>query len=177
MVGRAGQSSAVAPGGRTQVPLVQADARRCCQPTRSDSPRRPGVFHFLPCHHSQRGPISYQLVTMEYQCESNGWRTFWENFWLPVIALTAIVASLVLTFFSNLSDQPWIDLFIATMALLVSGAVLILYAKLPAYLSGRFFTFGLKSVPKRLAGFYRWGWCVFLSGVTLSLLLSLSHPH
>ncbi len=56
------------------------------------------------------------------------------------------------------------------------GGFLIAYAKLPVYRSGRFFTFGLNSVPEHLRGFYRWGWRVFLFGVVLSLCLLLSKP-
>jgi hypothetical protein len=114
---------------------------------------------------------------MEYRRTSNGWRTFLEHCGFTSVALVAIAATMILTFFSNLSGQPWIDVFIASMVLLIAGAGLILYAKIPAYRSGRFFTFGLKSVPKRLARCYRWGWYVFLSGMILSFCLSLSYPH
>jgi hypothetical protein len=89
-------------------------------------------------------------------------------------AVLAVVFSQVLMFFFNLRGQPWIYFFVASMVLLISGATLIVYAKIPVYRSGRFFTFGVKSVPERLTGHYRWGWRVFLFGVVLSLCLLLS---
>ena len=111
---------------------------------------------------------------MEYQKQSNGWRTFHENWWMASMAVVALGTSLILTFFHNLNGQPWIYFFTGSSALLFSGAALIVYAKLPVYRSGRFFTFGIKSVPAGLTGYYRWGWRVFLSGVALSLCLLLS---
>jgi hypothetical protein len=44
------------------------------------------------------------------------------------------------------------------------GGGLIGCAKFPVYRSGRFFTFGAKSIPEHLAGYYSWGWRVFLFG-------------
>jgi hypothetical protein len=113
---------------------------------------------------------------MEYQSQRNGLRTFLEHwgFFFPV--LVAVVFSQTLMFFLNLTGKPWIYFFAASMVLLVSGAALIVYAKIPVYRTGRFFTFGVKSVPPSLAGCYRWGWRVFLFGVALSLCLLLSKP-
>jgi hypothetical protein len=81
-----------------------------------------------------------------------------------------------LDFLSQLSGAPWIWFFTASFAFMISGGSLLFYAKLPLYRSGRFFTFGAKSVPQHLAGFYRWGWRVFLFGVVLGLCLLLSRP-
>ena len=67
-------------------------------------------------------------------------------------------------FFTELNGLPWISLFHAAFTLLILGGSLIVYAKLPVYHSGRFFTFGIKSVPAHLTGYYRWGWRVFLFG-------------
>jgi hypothetical protein len=89
-------------------------------------------------------------------------------------ALIAFLASQVLMFFMGLSGTPWIWFFAASFALMIFGGSLIGYAKFPVYRSGRFFTFGVKSVPEHLAGFYRWGWRVFLFGVVLGLCLLLS---
>ena len=111
---------------------------------------------------------------MEYRRETNGLRTFIENWWFLFIVLIAIAVSVILSFFTNLSGERWICFFVASEALLILGAGLILRAKIPVYRSGRFFTFGLKFIPKNLAGFYRWGWRVFLFGVALSLCLLLS---
>ena len=93
---------------------------------------------------------------------------------MTLTAIIAVVCSQVLMFFFNLRGQPWIYFFVASVVLLISGATLILYAKLPVYRSGRFFTFGVKSVPERLAGHYCWGCRIFLFGVVLSLCLLLS---
>jgi len=111
---------------------------------------------------------------MEYRRQNNGLQTFLEHWGFIFTVLLAVVFSQVLMFFFNLRGKPWIYFFIASMALLVSGAVLIVWAKLPVYRSGQFFTFGIKSVPKNLVGCYRWGWRVFLFGVVLSLCLLLS---
>jgi hypothetical protein len=111
---------------------------------------------------------------MDYNRNSNGMMTFMENWSLLFVGITAFLCFGILDFFQNLSGIPWIYFFVASMTLLVSGTTLILIAKMPVYRSGRFFTFGLKSIPERLAGFYRWGWRVFLFGVVLSLCLMLS---
>jgi hypothetical protein len=112
---------------------------------------------------------------MDYHRKSNGWQTFMENWGsLLILGLIAILASQVLNFFGNLNGVPWIYFFVGSSALLIVGAGLIVHAKIPAYRSGRFFTFGIKSVPENLAECYRWGWRVFLFGVVLSLCLLLS---
>lgn len=111
---------------------------------------------------------------MEYRSQNNGLLAFLEHWGFVLTVLFAVVVSQVLMFFFNLRGKPWSYFFVASMALLILGAALIVYAKLPAYRSGRFFTFGVKSVPERLAVYYRWGWRVFLFGVVLSLCLLLS---
>jgi hypothetical protein len=111
---------------------------------------------------------------MDYQKDSNGWFTFSEHWNLTFIAIVAVLASQVLAFFTDLCGTPWICFFIASFALMILGGGLIGYAKFPVYRSGRFFTFGLGSVPENLRAFYRWGWRVFLFGVVISLCLLLS---
>ena len=113
---------------------------------------------------------------MDHHRQNNGLLTLMEHWGWMVGVLTALVCSQVLTFFFNLSGQSWIVFFYASLICLFSGAALIVYAKLPAYRSGRFFTFGIKSVPENLAGYYRWGWRIFLFGTVLSLCLSMSKP-
>jgi hypothetical protein len=113
---------------------------------------------------------------METQKDSKGLQTFLEHWQFALIAVIAILASQVLTFFTNLYGTPWICFFVASFALMIFSAALIGYAKFPVYRSGRFFAFGVKSVPEHLRGFYRWGWRVFLFGVLLSLCLLLSRP-
>jgi hypothetical protein len=113
---------------------------------------------------------------MDTHRQSNGLQTFLEHWGFLLTAVVAILASQVLMFFTRLTGAPWIWFFVASFALLIVGGCLIGYAKLPVYRSGRFFTFGVKSVPERLRGFYRWGWRAFLFGVVLSLCLLLSRP-
>ena len=116
------------------------------------------------------------LATMEHRSHSNGLQTFLEHWGFLVIAVVAFLASQVLMFFTRLTGAPWIWFFVASFALMFAGGGLIGYAKFPVYRSGRFFTFGLKSVPEHLMRHYRWGWRVFLFGVVLSLCLLLSRP-
>lgn len=111
---------------------------------------------------------------MEYRKENNGWQTFFENWWFLFLGLGAFAGVEVLFFFQNLTGMPWIHFLGATTALLFSGAGLILYAKFPLYRSGRFFTFGIRSIPQGFKGAYRWGWRIFLFGAALSLCLLLS---
>jgi hypothetical protein len=111
---------------------------------------------------------------MERRSQGNGLETFLEHWGFFLTALVALAVLQILMFFLNLNGKPWIYFFVASMVLLFVGAGMILYAKIPVYRSGRFFTFGVKSVPDYLAGCYRWGWRVFLFGLVLSLCLLLS---
>ena len=113
---------------------------------------------------------------MEHRGHSNGLQTFLEHYGFLLTAILAVLCSQVLMFFFNLKGEPWIYFFVASMVLLTCGAALIVYAKMPLYRSRRFFTFGIKSVPKDLISYYRWGWRVFSFGVVLSLCLLLSRP-
>jgi hypothetical protein len=112
---------------------------------------------------------------MERRKEGNGLETFLEHWglFLP-ITIVGIVASLVLSFFGSLSGTPWICFLVASMVLQLLGAALILYAKIPVYRSGRFFSFGVKSVAEERKGIYFWGCAIFLLGVVLSLCGLLS---
>ena len=113
---------------------------------------------------------------MDCRSKNNGWQTFLEHWGFLLGAVLAGITFEVMEFFVNLSGTPWRSFLTASFVLLFSGAALIFYAKLPFYRSGRFLTFGIKSVPERLTGHYRWGWRVFLFGVVLSLCLLLSKP-
>jgi hypothetical protein len=113
---------------------------------------------------------------MDYRKRDNGLLTFVEHWNIVIVAAVAFIAFKVLDFFMRLSGAPWLWFFFAAFALMIFGGGLITYAKLPVYRSGRFFTFGLKSVPSHLQSVYRWGWRVFLFGVVLSLCLLLSKP-
>ena len=111
---------------------------------------------------------------MEHRSQSNGLQTFFEHWGFLISVLLAVACSQLLTFFENLRGERWIYFFSASAFLLIVGGSLIVYAKIPVYRRGIFFTFGVKSVPEHLVGFYRWGWRVFLFGVVLSLCLLLS---
>jgi hypothetical protein len=111
---------------------------------------------------------------MEYQRRNNGLQTFLEHWGFILSILLGVVVLQILMFFVNLNGKPWIYFFVASMVLLVLGAVLIVWAKLPVYRSGHFLTFGVHSVPKNMAGCYLWGWRVFLFGIVLPLCLLLS---
>jgi len=113
---------------------------------------------------------------MEQHRQSNGLKTFLEHWGLSLTPFLVFLVSPLLFFFMRLSGASWIWFFAASFALMISGGSLICYAKFPIYRRGRLFTFGIKSVPEHLAGYYRWGWRVFLFGVVLSLCLSFSRP-
>lgn len=113
---------------------------------------------------------------MDRQGHSNGWETFLEHWGLLITAIIAVITGKVLDFFMGLSGMPWIWFFVASFGFMVFGGALIVRAKLPVYRSGRWFSFGLKSVPAPLHGVYRWGWRMFLFGVVLALCLLLSKP-
>lgn len=113
---------------------------------------------------------------MEHQKQSNGLPAFLEHWGMLLTTLAAVICSQVVIFFLNLKGQAWIYLFGASLALLVSGAALIVHAKIPTYRRGQLFTFGTKSVPDCLVRYYRWGWRIFLFGVVISLGLLLSRP-
>lgn len=113
---------------------------------------------------------------MDRQNRSNGLETFLEHWWFLITVIIAVIAGKALSFFMALSGAPWIRFFVASFMLMIVGAGLIVYAKLPGYRSGQFFTFELKSVPVHLQRVYRWGWLVFLFGVVLALCLLLSKP-
>lgn len=110
---------------------------------------------------------------MDYDKRHNGLLTFLENWWLPLIAIVLLLASHV--------PIPsiygfWICCSAISFTLMILGGCLIGFAKFPVYRSGRYLTFGLKSVPPGLLGYYRKGWGIFLLGVLLALGLLLSNP-
>ena len=111
---------------------------------------------------------------MEHQSQTNGFETFLEHWSLLVVLVVAVVTSEVLGFFTGLSGTAWIWFLVASFALMILGGGLIGYAKLLAYRSRRFFTFGVKAVPEHLVGFYRWEWRVLVFGVVLGFCLLLS---
>ena len=130
------------------------------------------VLENRPCSQLVKPAPLIHIGIVDYQKKSNGWQTFYEHFGILSVAIVAFMVSLVL----KLSLAFSISFCVATFALMIFGGTLIGYAKFPVYRSGRFLTFGLKSVPQPLAAYYRWGWGLFLFGVVLALCLLLSHP-
>jgi hypothetical protein len=113
---------------------------------------------------------------MDHRSEHNGLQTFLEHWGILLFGATALLVSQALTFLQQLSGAPWIWFCAIGFALMIIGGSWIGYAKLPVYRSGRFFTFGVKSVPRHLLRHYRWGWRLFFFGVVLALCLLLSKP-
>lgn len=113
---------------------------------------------------------------MEYQKRSNGLQTFLEHGGLAFTAIVAFLTMQVFDFLTCLHGTPLVCFCVISFTLLILGGTLIGYAKFPVYRNGRFLTFGLKSVPPHLSGYYRRGWGVFLFGVALTLCLLLSKP-
>ena len=93
---------------------------------------------------------------MDHQRQSNGLLTFLEHWWFLSIAVSAFVASLLLSFFTRLSGLPWIWCYGIALFVAEGGVVLIFYAKLPLYRQRRFFTFGSGKLPESRRAFYRW---------------------
>lgn len=126
-------------------------------------------------------PACYLQIMKEHSKRDDGqqWVKFLEHWGLTLIASFAVLAGFaiteVLSFFMNLGGTQWILLCAAAFSLMILGSTLIARAKMPLYLSGRFFTFGIRNIPPQLTPHYRWGWRVFLVGVGLSLGLMLTH--
>jgi hypothetical protein len=108
---------------------------------------------------------------MEYHRNSYGTRTFIEHWWGLILIAYVSLPIFVFSALSQLDRDSWLVLCVATIVLQIAGACLIGYAKLPAYRSGRYLSFGVKSVPESRARHYRRGWRWFGIGVLLSLVL------
>jgi hypothetical protein len=108
---------------------------------------------------------------MDHNRQHNGLLTLLEHWHLAIGAVIALLVMQAYAFFAHLNGTPWIWFCSVSFGLMFVGAGFITYAKFPVYRSGRFFTFGPKSVPPHLLRFYLWGWRTFLLGVALSLCL------
>src|SRR5690349_10467107 len=95
---------------------------------------------------------------MDTHRQSNGLLTFLEHYWFLGIAITALPASLILSFFSRLIGTPWIWCYAVALFIAAVGVSLIFYSKLPLYRQRRFFTFGSGALPADRRAFYRWGY-------------------
>jgi len=80
------------------------------------------------------------------------WVPFLEHWGMLVSVVAVLLATQVRLFFLNLTGRAWLCFLAGSFALMLSGAVLIVYAKISVCRSGRFFTFGVKSVSERLSG-------------------------
>jgi len=113
---------------------------------------------------------------MDTHRQSNGLLTFLEHYWFLGIAVSALVASQLLSFFSRLTGTPWIWCYAVALAVAGVGVTLIFYAKLPLYRQRRFLTFGSGALPESRRAFYRWGYRCAIFAVALLLCLFLSRP-
>jgi hypothetical protein len=113
---------------------------------------------------------------MDYKRQSNGRLTSREHYWFFCIAVSAVLASLILSFFSRLTGTPWIWCYAVALFVAGVGVTLIFYSKLPLYRQRRFFTFGSGALPEGSRAFYRWGYRCAIFAVALLLCLFLSKP-
>jgi hypothetical protein len=113
---------------------------------------------------------------MDTHRQSNGLQTFLEHYWFLVLSVSALVATVVLSFFSRLTGTPWIWCYAVALFVAGIGVSLIFYSKLPLYRRRRFFTFGSGALPESRRAFYRWGYRCAIFAVALLLCLLLSRP-
>ena len=113
---------------------------------------------------------------MDTHRQSNGLATFLEHWWLPLIAIIALLTSQLLTFFTQLTGTRWIWCYAIGLLVAAVGVSLIFYAKIPLYEQRSFFTFGSGALPERRRPFYRWGYRCVIFAVALFLCLLLSSP-
>ena len=114
------------------------------------------------------------MTPSQKSSDSYQWIPFWEHWGWLVTVLAVFAGMHIFLFFVTLTGVPWICLFVGSFALMFTGGSLLLHAKMPAYRSGRFFSFGIGSVPTHLTRCYRWGWRLFLAGMVVAILLLFS---
>lgn len=102
------------------------------------------------------------------------WTMFLEQWGFFPLILAALLIGLVLSFFFKAKGNTWAHLLAGAVFFMLTGAGLIVAAKLPSYRSGHF-SLGYKPVPAELKRHYRWGWGLLLVGIILSGCLLLSH--
>jgi hypothetical protein len=86
------------------------------------------------------------------------------------VAVIGILASLLL----SLPGPAWLCAAGTSFCVAVLGAILLFIAKLPLYRQGRFFTFGIKTLPASSHRAYRWGCRCSVLGILAMLLLWLA---
>lgn len=112
---------------------------------------------------------------MEYHRQSHGRKTTLEQLWLPLnLAVSASAAHFLIPLLTGPPASRWLLVFTAACAFSVTGALLILRAKLPVYGQRRFFTFGPGALPTNRLTAYRWGWILVLGGAGWLCWLSLA---
>lgn len=110
---------------------------------------------------------------MDYQRKRNGFLTFLEHWWFLSIAITGIVGSQFLAFFTRLTGTPWLWCYAVGLAVASVGIALIFYAKVPLYRRLQFFNFGGAALPENRRVFYHWGYrCIIFAAVLLLCLLA-----
>ena len=95
---------------------------------------------------------------------------------MPLMAIISILGAQLFFFFSQLTGTRWISCYFAALTIAALGIALLVYAKLPLYRQGRFFTFGSRALPESRRAFYRWGYRCAGLAVALLLFLLLSKP-
>jgi hypothetical protein len=113
---------------------------------------------------------------MDTHRQNNGLQTFLEHYWFLGIGVSAVLASMVLRFFSRLTGTPWIWCYEVGLFVAAVGVALIFYSKLLLYRQRRFFTFGSAALPESRRSFYRWDYRCVIFAVALLLCLLLSRP-
>jgi hypothetical protein len=111
---------------------------------------------------------------MEYRRDHHGRLTFLEHWGLILPGVLGLLGLGMINAFRRLDGALWLVLLTIAGVLLLSGAGLLLAAKLPVYRSRRYFTFGIQSIPAQRVAHYRWGRRLFLTGVALSFGLLLT---
>jgi hypothetical protein len=113
-------------------------------------------------------------VKSEKQSDDYQWAKFLEHWGLSINVVLVFLVTRIFLFFVNLKGIPWISFLTGSFASMLFGAALIVRAKWPVYRNGRFFTFGIHSVPQELTKHYQWEWRSFLAGVIVAVCLLFS---
>ena len=113
---------------------------------------------------------------MDYRRQSNGLLTFLEHWWFLSIATAALLASLVIPFFTRLTGTAWIWCYGIGLIVALLGVLMVFHAKLPLYRQRRFVTFGSRALPEGRRSSYRWGYRCVIFAIALLLCLLLSNP-
>ncbi len=103
--------------------------------------------------------------------DSYQWIKFMEHWGLTGMGLLVVLSMPVMMFFINLDGLLWMGFVAAGFGMMLFSAGLIAHAKFPAYRQGRFFSFGVRTIPRSRVPAYLWGWRLFMTGLLLTLHL------